>query len=524
LLLCKNAIYKIEFITSGTKKTGYVQSIYIYIPTKNSGSSTGATPTPTPAPTSKPSATPTPAVNNNADFESNLKEFPASYRDALIKLHEVYPNWVFKAYDTGKDWSEVIEAESKVGKNLVPNTKSMEWLSMETGAYSWETDTFQPFDGKTWVTASEEAVKYYMDPRNFLTTSGIFQFELLKYQSGYQNISGVNNMLKGTALYASEYSYQDENGNTASYSYAETFMKAAKYSGVSPYHLASRVKQEVVTGITTLSSSVSGTYPGYEGYYNFYNIGASDSAGGGAVAKGLKFAMSGVSSAEKNAQYLIPWSNPYRSIVGGAYYLGSNYISRGQDTIYLQKFNVTPTTTYYHQYMSNLEAPYAEGKKVLAAYSGLLDSSIIFSIPVYDNMPKTVCSIPAVEYNPNNRMKDLKVFTLSGRELTKTPSFSQTVKNYDLIVDNSIDSVQIAASSVSKKATISGTGTVSLKVGTNKIVVSVKAQNGDVAKYTVTIVRSEHVATPTPSPTSTPAATKTPTQSPTQSASQNTVQ
>jgi hypothetical protein len=123
-----------------------------------------------------------------------------------------------------------------------------------------------------------------------------------------------------------------------------------------------------------------------------------------------------------------------------------------------------------------------------------------------------------VEYNPNNRMKDLKVFTLSGRELTKTPSFSQTVKSYDLIVDNSVDSVRIAASAVSKKATVSGTGTVALKVGTNKFVVSVKAQNGDVSKYTVTIVRSEQVATPTPTPT--PAATKAPTQSPTKAPTQ----
>ena len=55
------------------------------------------------------------------------------------------------------------------------------------------------------------------------------------------------------------------------------FYKSSGVSGVSPYHPASRVKQEVVTGPTSLSNSVSGTYKGHEGYYNFYNIGANDS-------------------------------------------------------------------------------------------------------------------------------------------------------------------------------------------------------------------------------------------------------
>jgi hypothetical protein len=139
-----------------------------------------------------------------------------------------------------------------------------------------------------------------------------------------------------------------------------------------------------------------------------------------------------------------------------------------------------------------------------------MDSPIIFYIPVYNNMPKRICKYPTVMYNPNNRLKSLNIYTADGKALTLTPTFDQTVKNYDLIVDYSVDSVKIAAGTVSTRATVSGNGTVALRVGTDKFTVSVTAENGDVANYTVTIVRSEQKATPTPTPTSAPTPTPTP--------------
>ena len=115
-------------------------------------------------------------------------------------------------------------------------------------------------------------------------------------------------------------------------------------------------------GTDSLSNSVSGTVSGFEGLYNFYNIGAYHSTvAGGAIANGLKYAMNGSTNAALNESMLIPWTDPYRAILGGAYYIGYSYINRGQNTIYLQKFNMTPTSTYSHQYMANVEAPYSEG-------------------------------------------------------------------------------------------------------------------------------------------------------------------
>ncbi len=465
---------------------GYVRAEYIYVgeePPVMQGPGL-QTPTPTQPPWGGPL--------DDVGFELKLisEGFPESYKEPLRKLRQLNPTWEFKAYHTGLDWNTVIREQSIPGKNLLPNNKSIEWKSLEAGAYNWRTDSFIVYDGSTWVTASKAAIEYYMDPRNFLDDRGIFQFELLSYQNGYQNTTGVENILKGTALFNKSYIYTDDSGKIQTSTYGETFIKAAEYSGVSPYHLASRVKQEVVTGPNTLSNSVSGTVAGYEGLYNFFNIGAHDStAPGGAIANGLKYAQNGSSNAKNNELYLIPWINQYKSIVGGSYFIGNSYINRGQNTVYLQKFNVTPRSTHFHQYMTNVEAPFAEAKKICVAYSNMKNTPIVFSIPVYINLPTNPVPAPKTQFNPNNWLKSLKVFNLNGQELTITPTFSQTERNYNLIVANSVDFVNIKATTVSNKATLSGTGDIQLNVGNNKLCVTVIAENGDRAEYIINIVR-----------------------------------
>ena len=430
----------------------------------------------------------------NADFELALKiqNFPESYKPYLRELHTKYPSWVFKAYNTGIIWDTAIKEENIPGKNLIPNSSGIEWKSLEEGAYNWKTDSFIVYDGSTWVTASKAALEYYMDPRNFLDDRSIFQFEVLTYEPSYQNLEGVESILKYTPLYRSTYLYEDEYAELRSISYGETFLKAAEYSGVSPYHLATRVKQEVVTGTSTVSNSVTGTVSGFEGLYNFYNIGAYHSTQpGGAIANGLKYAKYGSSSnSALNTASLIPWSNRYRAIVGGAYIIGNSYINKGQDTIYLQKFNMTPYYTYSHQYMANVVAPSSEGKKTAQAYTDATDSPIVFSIPVYLDMPAKACEAPTPAYNPNNYLAELSVETVDGKEYRLTPSFDGAAStHYSLIVDNDTKVVNIKAVPVSKKAVVSGEGYQTLAVGRNELTVCVLAEDGSRREYVLYVVR-----------------------------------
>lgn len=434
--------------------------------------------------------------DNSSDlsFEKKLEKqgFPESYKQNLRLLHEKYPLWEFEAYHTGLDFQTAVEKESEPGKNLLYNTRGVEWKSLEQNAYDWKKDRFIVYDGVLWVTASKEAIAYYMDPRNFLSEDGIFQFEFLSYKPAYQTEEGVRNIFKETFMAESEYSTTDEFGLTRNFNYAQTFLLAAEYSGVSPFHLASRVKQEVVTGTSSTSSSVTGTLPGYEGYYNFYNIGAYHSTEpSGAVKNGLNYAKNGSSSSNLNKDYLIPWTNPFRSILGGAYYIGSTYINNGQNTLYLQKYNVTGTNTYSHQYMANAEAPYSEGKKIFTAYQSMINTPIVFSIPVYTNMPETASSMPKKALNPNNWLKTLEVFTGDGKEkLIITPTFDVSAdQEYYLILENKKESIELRAEPVSKLATVSGNGLQMLSVGENIFKIEVTAENGDVRTYSFNVIR-----------------------------------
>jgi hypothetical protein len=260
--------------------------------------------------------------------------------------------------------------------------------------------------------------------------------------------------------------------------YAQLIMEAAAQSGVSPYYIASRIKQEMGNTIGTASSGKNSTYPGI---YNFYNIGANDSTTTSAAVNGLKWAAT-------SGSYNRPWNSAAKSIINGAKYLAASYIAVGQDTVYTQKFNVTNKASLYsHQYMTNVQAPATEAPKTYSAYksNNILDSSLVFKIPVYNNMPSTAVSKPADSGNPNNWLKTL---TVNGYSLTPTFTVSSTT-NYSLIVSQSVSSITIKATTVNANAKISGTGTIKLSSGTNNININVTAQNGSVRTYTLTVVR-----------------------------------
>ena len=340
---------------------------------------------------------------NEVDSEKKLTRnmrlfdtFPDSYKPYIEELEKQYPNWEFKALYTNLDWKYVIDNENIFGKNLVPKSYSDSWKNTTPGEYNVEVDS-------GWVDSSRTAVEYAMDPRNFLNNVRVFQFEELSYNSRTNTISSIEKILYGTEFYNKIVEYKNSSGTNivTDKKYSELILSAAKTSQVSAFHLASRIKQEV--GPFLSHSSISGTVSGFEGLYNFYNIGATSSSEPmGAIKNGLQYAKDGkgASTATKN-KYLIPWNTKERAITGGAIFIGSSYINLGQNTIYLQKFHVYDTTTdelFWHQYMTNVLAPYSESKLIYTGYanSNLLDSSMSFVIPIYENMLELPCTSPSI--------------------------------------------------------------------------------------------------------------------------------
>lgn len=413
--------------------------------------------------------------SSDADFESYMTKqgFPESYKPYLRKLHEQHPKWIFTAQKLGVDWNTALKEECVVGRNLVHSSALASWKSMEKGAYDFNGGYWYGLDG-SWVAASKEIIMYYMDPRNFLNDTYIFMFENQSYDPSYQTESGVKTILADTFMSGS-YTCPD---TKKKYTYSQTFMDAAKKSGVSPYHLASRCRNE--QGVNGAPQSL-GTVKGYENYFNFFDIQAYATSTMTAAEMGCKYAKT------TNPTYLLPWTNQYKSIVGGSIFLGTGYITKGQDTLYLQKFDMVDggNGLYYHQYMTCVFGQANEAISLKNAYSqDILNSAMEFKIPVYNNMPDKLCPKPTSSGDNNNYLKSLSV---SGTSIS--PKFDKFTASYAAKVNAEISSVTVNANPLGKSAKVSGNGKVSLKTGENTVKVTCTAASGVKRTYTIKITR-----------------------------------
>lgn len=291
---------------------------------------------------------------------------------SMIKsLQKTHPNWNFKVLYTGLKWDDVISGEYEShGKNLVPAGNKYyggDWICSKC-------DT-KPYDSGSWYCASDEAIEYMMDPRNSLNSSDIFQFLQLSYV---------------------ECTYKDLKSMVANYSYLnnDTLLKfiiniGEKYN-VNPYYIVAKIIQEQGAGTSVLITGAK--YKGidgqtYSGYYNAFNINAFGNSKEEIYTKGLAYAKSQ------------GWTSIEKSIEGGITTIANNYISYGQDTMYLQKFNVSSTkySYYTHQYMQNVLGAQSEGTILRKNLNniGLIEEGYTFIIPLYEEMPEKACKVPS---------------------------------------------------------------------------------------------------------------------------------
>ena len=322
--------------------------------------------------------------------------------------------------------------------------------------------------------------------------------------------------------------------------YAECVIALSEEYGISPYMLAVRLRQEQGSGGT--GSLISGKVEGYEGYYNYFNFGASGVTAEEIVRNGLEYA-------KENG-----WDSPVHAIRGGASRIVEKYISAGQYTLYLQKFNVIQYgqyPLYRHQYMQNLLAARNEAVRTASAYKelGCLDNGYIFYIPVYENMPEEPAPKPANDGNPNPYLQILSIedyeteeettaeepsteeerteeagtevgssTEASDEEETSTeeetppeptlprlePEFDRTVYRYDVHVEANVKSITLDAQAIANAipnaaasgrgiatAQVEGAGKKELSYGENVFTIQVTAGNGNVLTYEVHVFREE---------------------------------
>lgn len=409
------------------------------------------------------------------NFEEYLTEqkFPEDYKVLLRALHEKYPNWIFKAHHTGIDFEYAVEQQSG-SKSLVENSFPSSWKSVEGDAYDWESNTWKIFDGDRWVKASKEIIRHYMDPRNFLDDSAVFQFLDQSFDTDVQNLEGVKRIIKGSFM---ENDVIDTDGSNLNY--AQAIFAAGEEYAVNPYVLASMILIEVGNQGSRI---ISGTVPGYQGYFNYFNIGAYNDGIRDAISRGLWYAKGGNTGA---TSYERPWNTRLKAIRGGAYFYSYGYLNVGQNTLYLKRYNVQGNNPFTHQYMTSVYASAVEGRKLSNGYSEeLRKTPLSFYIPVFEKMPERPCEAPTLDGSPNMKLKGLSV---SGYELT--PDFDTEVLEYMLVVPPTTGSITVNAVVMESSAKVEGAGQRIVNAGTNVFEIKVTAGNGTVRVYKLTVAK-----------------------------------
>ena len=286
------------------------------------------------------------------------------YKELIDNIKEKHPNWTFTLFYTRLDWNEVISNEGHSDSrsnplNLIPDS------SQYPEDWKCEIDKDKRFDNGTWLCASDKAIKHQMDSRNILNEENIFQFKELNYSEGAQTLEGIESITEDTFLQGD--------------SISEALIQAGKNANLDPYFIASRLIQEQGRDGTSLSRGYE-----YNGtiVYNPFNIRATGNSREEILQNAAQYA------------YNQGWDSLEKGLIGGVDFVKNDYIDVGQNTLYLQKFDIVNQDgeLYTHQYMQNLLAPESEVSNMLKIYeaSNTVDSNLNFIIPLYENMPEEI--------------------------------------------------------------------------------------------------------------------------------------
>ncbi|MBQ8659907.1 MAG: hypothetical protein IJ475_03630 [Bacilli bacterium] len=417
--------------------------------------------------------------------------FVESYCPYLYNLHVKHPNWTFKA----------LKVESTIEN---ASAREVEKVSLQTGNvnyWHYKSDG-TPYvneytsSGNHYYYVNSKVISSFMDPRNSLFEETMFQFLNLE-----KNTDAIN---------AQALAKVSTTGNLANY-YNE-FIAAAAATEINAIHLMARSRQEGANSATY--SAVTGTFSTtknlfnidgrtLDGFYNFYNIGSYVDKGAGytsSIQRGLAYAAgytsdNGCYSVDEAGvtfydttkceplTYQRPWNTPEKAIVGGGQWIGEQYVKIGQNTNYLQKFNVSKTDVLFtHQYMTNAYAPASEAGTIVSAYTAgnLLGTNFEFIIPVYQNMQE----LPYQAVDKSNDSK-LNAIAIDGEIIT---GFDKEVVEYNVNALTKENFVDVTASLSNAGATMSGVGRVNFENGIATVRINVVAEDGiTITEYVINI-------------------------------------
>ncbi|WP_144460903.1 SH3 domain-containing protein [Siminovitchia fortis] len=239
---------------------------------------------------------------------------------------------------------------SSLGKVSAGSTLNILSSKKDKDGYTW----YQVQYKTGWVTAKPEDVKYYLDPNNFINDPvKSLQFINLSKTANAQAAEINEKILSGKGILSGK---------------AASFIEAGKIHGVNEMYLISHALLETGNGTSQLARGVK---VNGKTVYNMYGIGAYD---GSAVQSGAQFA------------YNAGWFTPEAAIIGGAQFIGKNYISAGQNTLYKMRWNpqaASNTGKATHQYATDIGWAVKQITQIHNLYMLVNSYTLVYDIPVY---------------------------------------------------------------------------------------------------------------------------------------------
>ena len=229
------------------------------------------------------------------------------------------------------------------------------------------------FRSSEFVNASKEDVLYYLDPTNFLDDAQQrFQFLNLARVSG-ASATLLNDYLRGKGILRG---------------HGQTFIEASLLHGVNDIYLLSHAlletghgQSELANGVEVgkdkngklvlVTSSNRKNLTDIKTTYNMFGIGAND---GVALRNGAIRA------------YEEGWFSPREAIIGGAGFIGNNYVKAGQNTLYKMRWNpaaMALNNKASHQYATDVGWASKQTRIMYNLYQEIGINTFYLDIPEY---------------------------------------------------------------------------------------------------------------------------------------------
>ncbi|MDR9797996.1 glucosaminidase domain-containing protein, partial [Aeribacillus pallidus] len=226
---------------------------------------------------------------------------------------------------------------------------------------------------RQWVNASPSDVLYYLNPANFINDPiQRFQFLDLSKPSG-ASAETLNKFLKGKGVLEGK---------------GAAFVQASQIHGINDVYLISHALLETGNGTSSLAKGIE---VGKDKFGNLVLVTSENRSSLKEIKK--TYNMFGIGAVDGNAlqagafrAYKEGWFSPEQAIIGGAAFIGNEYIKAGQNTLYKMRWNpkhMETKGTAGHQYASDIGWASKQISSIYNIYQKLELYNLILDIPVY---------------------------------------------------------------------------------------------------------------------------------------------